>query len=103
MVISVPHTCLFFFFFFHSSFLPSSALRRTGGRDWFHGIPDKVIKDHAPVCTRRTGFSDQLLRFFFVREREKERNFFDDLVAQEFVRVMTIRVIKVLERCLNGM
>lgn len=102
MVISVPHTCLFFFFFFfHSSFLPSSALRRTGGRDWFHGIPDKVIKDHAPVCTRRTGFSDQLLRFFFVRERE--RNFFDDLLVQEFIRVMTIRVIKVLERCLNGM
>lgn len=100
MVISVPHTC-FFFFFFHSSFLPSSALRRTGGRDWFHGIPDKVIKDHAPVCTRRTGFSDQLLRFFFVRERE--RNFFDDLLVQEFIRVMTIRVIKVLERCLNGM
>lgn len=74
MVISVPHTCLFFFFF-HSSFLPSSALRRTGGRDWFHGIPDKVIKDHAPVCTRRTGFSDQLLRFFFVRERERKEFF----------------------------
>lgn len=38
-----------------------------------------------------------------LRERERERNFFDDLVTQEFVRVMTIRVIKVLERCLNGM
>lgn len=38
-----------------------------------------------------------------ILERERERNFFDDLVAQEFVRVMTIRVIKVLERCLNGM
>lgn len=39
--------------------------------------------------------------FFFAREREKERKEFFQRPCR--VGVMTIRVIKVLERCLNGM